>query len=156
MKPSDFWARVDCSGECWLWTGSKTSMGYGNLRADGRSVLAHRHALSLSGVEVPRSSVVRHHCDTPACVNPAHLAVGTHKDNTADMMRRGRGRHGCVSGSRHPGAVLRESDVALMKLLMECGVRGARLAALYGVSQAKVSQIRLGQSWRHVSALEAP
>lgn len=146
---------ADVAG-CWLWTGCLQSMGYGTISINGKATLAHRVALRLAGVDVPAGAVVRHHCDVPNCVNPAHLAVGTHAENTADMMRRGRDGHGSVNGSAHPGAILTEGRVALLKLLDACGVKRNRLASLFGVSAAKVSQICLGQSWKHVPPLEVP
>lgn len=151
-----FWARVNKSDGCWLWTGAKTNAGYGITRRSGRTELVHRTSLMLSGVGIPGDMVVRHHCDTPLCVRPDHLAVGTHKDNTQDMMARGRNRHGEVLGEKHPCHRLAAADVALMKLLRECGVKLSSLAGLFGVSQARVSQICLGQAWKHIAALEAP
>jgi hypothetical protein len=104
-----FWSKVDKSGECWLWTGALASSGYGAIRV--RSYVteyAHRVALKLSGVEVPDGLFVCHHCDNPSCVNPAHLFVGTAKDNAQDMSRKGRGRKGgthCKRGHLIAGAV---------------------------------------------------
>lgn len=78
--------------ECWLWAGAKTAGGYGQLRRDGHRVYAHRYAYELEHGPIGGGFVVMHSCDTPACVNPKHLTVGTHADNVMDKMRKGRYR----------------------------------------------------------------
>lgn len=79
---------------CWLWDSNLTAAGYGYVCVKRRSILAHRIALMLSGVPVGPKDLVLHSCDSPSCVNPDHLRTGTHKENTKDMMDRG--RHGTL------------------------------------------------------------
>ena len=81
---------------CHLWTGAKTGGGYGRIaRVVGgrtRTYLAHRLAWEEDrGEAIPAGLLVLHTCDVPACVNPEHLYVGTHKQNTQDLVARGRG-----------------------------------------------------------------
>lgn len=141
---------------CWRWTGATNNKGYGVMNRATGSTLAHRIAFELANAPIPAGQVVRHRCDTPICVNPAHLELGTMKDNTADMVARGRARHGCVSGSKNSAAKLVERDVGLIKLLLDCGVKNISVAKLFGVSDTKIAHIKHGKSWRHVPALEAP
>jgi hypothetical protein len=86
---------------CWHWNGVVGAHGYGVVWIGGRqgnNRRAHRISLELSGVPVGPDDFVRHSCDNPLCVNPAHLSVGTPAQNTADMWQRGRG----LAGDKHP------------------------------------------------------
>ena len=92
-----FWSRVnraDGPAACWLWTGPRNSWGYGRVWSfEAQTVLqAHRVAWTLVHGPVPVGLYVCHHCDTPPCCNPAHLFLGTQRDNVADSFRKGRGR----------------------------------------------------------------
>lgn len=84
-------SRVPFSG-CWAWMGATANGEYGLQQFKGKLRLAHRVVLELSGVDVPADKVVMHICDVRCCVNPHHLAVGTAKDNMADMYQKGRAR----------------------------------------------------------------
>lgn len=89
-----FWGKVDrkSDSECWLWTAAKRKDGYGAFTLGGKKLSAHRvsYALTKGRGRVPAAKLVRHKCDNPPCVNPAHLTLGTPKQNTRDSIRRGR------------------------------------------------------------------
>lgn len=88
-----FWAKVDQSGgryACWPWTGSKKEKGYGQSYFMGTVMRSHRIAYELAIGPVPDGLMLCHFCDNPACCNPWHLAPGTAKDNTRDMIHKGR------------------------------------------------------------------
>lgn len=143
-----FWANVDRSGDCWQWTGSVDSRGYGSLSYRGRRVLAHRLAYEISIGEIPRSpghhgTVVMHKCDNRLCCRPDHLVIGSHDDNMADMREKGR-RKGINTGEQNGRAKLTADQVALIR----ADTRGKRtIAKDYGISPAQAQRIRLGQQW---------
>lgn len=84
-------ARVDLSGPtpshcpelgpCWVWTGAKTSLGYGSIWHMGRTELTHVIAFKLSGRDIPEGLEIDHICRNRACVNFDHLEAVTHKEN---------------------------------------------------------------------------
>lgn len=94
-----FWPKVAKRGpkECWLWTGAEHGHGYGGISILGQSIPAHRVSWALAHGPVPPGKWVLHRCDTPRCVNPAHLFLGDHQGNMNDMATKGRGRLGVLT-----------------------------------------------------------
>lgn len=94
-----FWEKVEKRGACWIWTGTRTSGGYGQLNIDGHRVYAHRYSYDLAhpGAKAGPFEVVMHSCDNPSCVFPDHLIAGTQKDNMADAASKGRINPWCAS-----------------------------------------------------------
>ena len=97
------WAKVDRRGpeECWPWTGARRGRGYGHLGSGGRgqpSIAAHRAVFTLTHGPIPPGMVVCHTCDNRICCNPAHLWLGTQRDNLMDMIAKG--RHGMTVRAR--------------------------------------------------------
>lgn len=76
-----FWAKVDKTGDCWLWTASTGSNGYGQVRKDNRPAPAHRVAYELTIGPIPEGLDLDHLCRVPTCVNPKHLEPVTARTN---------------------------------------------------------------------------
>lgn len=174
-----FWAKVDRRGpdDCWPWTANMGSDGYGKFWIDGTSKHASRVAWSLTFGVIPDSTpLVCHRCDNPRCCNPAHLFLGTARDNTRDMHEKGRAamgerhfshlhpellprgeRHGSRTkpgalprGEAHHGAKLTTADVLAMRAARAAGASPKALAAQYGVTPTTVVSICLRRTWQHV------
>jgi hypothetical protein len=87
-----FWRLVDKSSPngCWTWKGWKNAKGYGRFQIELNSVIAHRVSFFLDTGTLNENLLVCHSCDNPSCVNPAHLFLGTAKDNAYDCIAKGR------------------------------------------------------------------
>ena len=82
--------RLDLDGDCLVFTGHRDRQGYGKIKTQNKPYLAHRLMWELMNGPVPEGMMILHSCDNPPCVLPAHLRVGTAKDNSDDMVSRGR------------------------------------------------------------------
>lgn len=143
-----FWPKIDSSGPggCWLWTGGRTGPGYGALSIDGAYVYAHRASYEIHHGPIKEGMCVCHHCDVPACVNPEHLFLGTHRDNMRD--KAAKGRVNAARGEDSGMAKLTKEDV----LSIRADRRLQRtIAADYGISQPLVSMVKGRKLWSHVS-----
>lgn len=150
-------ARFDAKHEpdargCWIWTAWK-ARGYGRMQIGGRAgrpVRAHRVSWELNRGPIPDGMCVLHNCpdgDNPLCVNPAHLWLGTHADNMADMASKGRAaRH---LGEDHVNAVLTDKDVVAIRSRWPAESQRA-LAREFGVSPRAINFVVHMETWRHV------
>jgi hypothetical protein len=137
---------------CWLWIASTNKRGYGQfMMLDRRPHLAHRVSWRLEKGEIPIGLHVLHKCDTPACVNPDHLFLGTDRDNVQDMLRKGReNRTPRRVGAAHGMAKI-TSEVALAIFNAE-GAQ-TRIALQFGVPKSTVNHIKSGRQWSTVTGL---
>lgn len=142
-----FWAKVDKSGDCWIWTAAKLKKGYGQFKAKSYTrVTAHRLSYEMAYGPIPDGMFVCHKCDNPSCVNPDHLFIGTALDNCQDMMAKGRAKTGGpFPGSKNGNAVLNEDDVLKIKSLP---LSYRKLAHQFGVSKTQIARIKTGVAWR--------
>jgi len=136
---------------CWLWQGQRLlneGGEYGRFWFDGRERRAHRFLYEAINGKLAEGLLVRHICDNPPCVNPAHLIAGTPKDNTQDMFERGRGPK--RKGERHPLARLTDDDVRQIRSLAAAGLPHLNIAASYGMSRQQIYKIVHRINWGHV------
>lgn len=143
--------------DCWEWQGSRDETGYGRIVVTIRpgvhkNTRVHRIAYYLANGKDPGPLIVRHKCDNPPCCNPAHLEIGTHKDNTRDREERGRSRR--AIGERHPSARLTEAQVLEMreKYSDDPGGNAARAGREYGLSRQNARKVLDGTNWKHLLA----
>jgi hypothetical protein len=149
-----FWARFTHPGndaDCWLWQGYRNRDGYGVLHQshseNRKATLAHRFSWELHNGPIPGGAIICHRCDTPPCVNPAHLFVGTDADNHRDKWQKGR----APSGSDHSNSRLTEEQVEYARAAYEAGETTQHaLAKELGVSPMTINRAIRGQTWRHV------
>jgi hypothetical protein len=144
-----FWPKVakTTPDACWLWLASRTQR-YGAIGIGGKSspaLKAHRVSWELHFGPIPPGLHVLHKCDTPKCVNPAHLFLGTQADNVADMVKKGRRR-----GGNFPGRMGRDRKIAptqlpeLQRRFAEHRETRLALASEFGISPSRLFQLARG------------
>lgn len=155
IQKTDFFAthgaKIDRHGPCgcWIWMAAKSG-GYGSVGARGKIRKAHRESYEcLHGPGSADGMHVRHLCDVPACVNPAHLELGTHADNMRDKVDRG--RQSRLPGEQHGRAKLTEGDVRTIRTAFgDGGVTVTALARQFGVGRSAIGRIVRCESWKHI------
>jgi hypothetical protein len=158
-----FWEKVNKTETCWIWKASKRHKGYGAFVwcnngevVQGR---AHRFSWEIHNGEIPRGFCVLHKCDTPACVNPDHLFLGTKAENNADMHKKGRNVPGGThckgagkypKGEDHPNAKLCKSSVVAIREDKDSGMSYSAIAKKYKIGIATAWKICQKRIWAHV------
>lgn len=136
----------DAQTGCWIWTGWRCSSGYGEININGKKLRAHRVMFEQRYGPIPPGLFICHHCDNPPCCNPDHLFLGTAKDNSADMVRKGRtGIRNCPRpsnrGSKNGNCRMSEEDVARLRADRAIGMKLDELALKYGCSVSSASRL---------------
>jgi len=134
---------------CWIWTAA-TVKGYGMIKYQTQMHYAHRVSYELYKGLIPTDLYVLHRCDVRGCVNPDHLFLGTHADNMADMMAKGRSARGVTrgNGAQNGMAKLTAEDALA---IYNSKARVKDLAVKYGVAPSNIYQIRAGSTWKSVT-----
>lgn len=148
------WEKVSPVPEsgCWLWTGATFNHGRPQIRLGEKLVSGHRASYEAFVGPVPEGMCVCHKCDTPLCVNPAHLFVGTQQDNNADKVRKG--RQAFLRGELNGTAKLTEADVARIRSIYASGGVGSEaIGREFGVSGRQIRNIVGRRQWAHSAKL---
>ncbi len=154
-----FWEKVNKEpglgpwGDCWEWIAGKDGCGYAKFNfSSGKYAKGHRWIYEATFGPIPEGLLVRHKCDNRVCVNPDHLELGTHKDNSDDKISRGRDRK--LRGMFHPRARLTKDQVIQIR---QEYIRGSNefgqngLARKYGVTRSAISHVLKDRAWNEES-----
>ena len=154
------YSRVAVNGECVEFAGARIRFNYGTIGHAGKNLKAHRAAWMVHFGEIPAGCFVLHRCDNPPCINPAHLFLGTHKDNMRDMVCKRRQAvgirqgqhihpHRTARGERHGRHTLTSTEVEMIRLL-DAFLKQRESAKLFGVCRSTIGRIIRRQYWAHV------
>lgn len=148
-----FWPKVDMSGDCWEWQGSRDRKGYGRVGLGGRAAgtgLAHVASWVMAFGPVPEGMNVLHRCDNPPCVRPSHLFLGTVRDNALDALAKGR-LYVQRSDYRPASRKLTDDQVREIRRLALLRVTHTEIAQRFGVHKTTVKGVIHFRSYRHVA-----
>ena len=139
--------KIDESG-CWLWIGGTRPNSKGvpyprHWTDDQKSIGAHRFSFELTLGAIPKGMYVCHKCDTPLCVNPNHLFIGTHHDNMRDMVQKKRSFTGRGENKKGRSKLTNQQAEQIRK------IQGSQseIALMFGVSQTTVGRIKRKESY---------
>lgn len=147
-----FWAKIDKSAACWLWTAARDKDEYGEFSYYSSPKIrvytsAHVYSYKLHFGEIPEKMCVCHICDNPPCVNPKHLWLGTNQENTADRDAKMRQAH----GEGHALAKLNELEVIeIRRLYNNSTISIKHLAEQFNMSESGIYGIVNNIIWKHL------
>jgi len=143
-----FLDKVDKRGTCWLWTACAFDDGYGAFQLSHplRTVRAHRFSFVVHNKTKITDLQVLHRCDTPLCVRPSHLFLGSHADNMIDRMQKGRQ----PKEERNGRARLTVEQVHAIRQAARLGRPQIELAQQFEVDAATINHIVRRRTWKHV------
>lgn len=142
-----FWNLVQRTGpnDCWLWNGPTHHSGYGvfsrGKRTERRVKTAHRLAWILTHGDIPRGLLVCHRCDVRLCCNPAHLFLGTNRDNVNDMLRKGRSVGLKPGRSGRKPKLTGETAALVREMYASGGLSLKAIAATFGVADMTIHRL---------------
>jgi hypothetical protein len=133
---------------CWEWNGRLFSTGYPIMTILHKKGVqtGHRASWVIHKGKIPEGLFVCHTCDNKECTNPEHLFLGTHKENTLDMVTKNRQAIGIRNGC----AKLSENDVIEIKKHLSLGNTYRELAEKFSVSTTNIAHIKNRKLWKHI------
>lgn len=143
---------------CWGWNGPVAHGGYPvmSCRRQIGPDRGHKASWVIHNGPIPKRMHVCHNCpdgDNPICTNPAHLWLGTHKQNNDDKIAKGRARYSpppIKIGSENSSSKLKEEQVQEIKRLLDEGHSSYGIAKEFGVSKTTILRIKNGVNWSQV------
>lgn len=136
---------IDPANGCWIWQRALTTRGYGQMRRDRKSKMAHRASYEFFVGPIPNGLVACHTCDNRACINPKHIFLGTQKENLEDMVEKGRSLRGPVS---HKAKLTLDQVISIKARFGKQS--DLSIARAFGVGGETIRKIRLGETWKNV------
>ena len=133
---------IDSTTQCWNWIAHRNDKGYGMFSHNRRPAKAHRIAWIIYKGDIPEGLCVCHRCDNRGCVNPAHLFLGTQKDNMHDCINKG--RKVIQYGDEASGAKLSGQEIEQIKALKKKGLRSPMIAQTFGITRQHVNRVVAG------------
>lgn len=132
---------------CWLWgAATRDKKGYGVLKVKGKMQFAHRLNYQIHKGEIPKGLFVCHRCDTPTCINPEHLFLGTTQENTQDRTNKGRD----IRGEKQWNSKLTDAIVTAIRDAHKAGYKRKDIAKYFGVKYGHVTDILNRRAWTHL------
>jgi hypothetical protein len=133
---------VDENTGCWIWVGSYSKTGYGEINIKGKTMKAHRFSYQTFIGELDKDLMICHNCNNPKCVNPDHLRQDTRSSNAIDMTK---------INTLNTQKLTIEQVIEIKKDLLNIYPgQVSFLARKYNVLQANISHIKKGRNWSHV------
>lgn len=157
-----FWAKVNKDGpvpehaphlgQCWVWTASVGSHGYGQFSILDQPFVTHRFSWMIHNGPIQSGLCVLHRCDNRPCINPDHLFLGTKKDNTKDMYKKGRQNSQAPKGTQNGNSKLTEDEVREIRDLYATGLfTFKQLAERFSLNErSAIGHIVHRRNWKHV------
>jgi hypothetical protein len=155
-RKKNFWRRVEKLGTeagCWIWMGWVSEIGYGYMAIGNNMRAAHRVSWVLHFGAIPpgeghHGTCVLHDCDTPLCVNPAHLHLGTQQKNVKERDMKGRRR--APKGEQSTNAVLTDESVRLIRKLHAEGIPKLQLSRRFKAGRTTITRAIDRLTWTHI------
>lgn len=147
-----FWKFVDKTDDdsCWNWNGNLVN-GYGRISLGSKllgSEGSHRVSWMMhNNQDIPDGYHVMHSCDNPKCVNPSHLSIGTPKDNTQDMIVKGRKKIVIPIGEKNGKSII---NPEIVRFIRDSDLSHAELARQLNISNGCVRSVRSKRTWKHI------